>query len=270
MGLFVAGEGRRSTAARRRRAAAPHRAHACGVPVGVAGLLISFNTPLPNVAWKAFPSLLCGNASVAEAVRAHARLGVPASRGSAHEAGLPAGRAQRRPGARRRGRRGARRAPATSTSSASPARRRPGAAINETRRRAAREGLPRARRQERARRLRRRRPRPRRALGARLGFSNAGQRCAAASRIIVFDAVYDAFRERLVEARRARSSREPVISEASLERILGAVGVPRGAARRCSAAASASTGRGWFIAPTVLEGAAPDAEVSCDRAVRAR
>ena len=29
-------------------------------------------------------------------------------------------------------------------------------------------------------------------------FSNAGQRCAAASRIVVFDAVYDEFRERLV------------------------------------------------------------------------
>ena len=33
-------------------------------PVGVAALIISFNTPLPNVAWKAFPSLLCGNAAV--------------------------------------------------------------------------------------------------------------------------------------------------------------------------------------------------------------
>ena len=33
-------------------------------PVGVAGLLISFNTPLPNVAWKVFPAILCGNACV--------------------------------------------------------------------------------------------------------------------------------------------------------------------------------------------------------------
>ena len=31
-------------------------------------------------------------------------------------------------------------------------------------------------------------------------FSNAGQRCAAASRIVVFDAVYDEFRERLARA----------------------------------------------------------------------
>ena len=31
-------------------------------------------------------------------------------------------------------------------------------------------------------------------------FSNAGQRCAAGSRIIVFDAVYDRFKAMLVEA----------------------------------------------------------------------
>ena len=31
-------------------------------------------------------------------------------------------------------------------------------------------------------------------------FSNAGQRCAAGSRIIVFDAVYDRFKSMVVEA----------------------------------------------------------------------
>ena len=36
-------------------------------------------------------------------------------------------------------------------------------------------------------------------------FSNAGQRCAAASRIVVFDAVYDDFRERLLRAAAADS-----------------------------------------------------------------
>jgi aldehyde dehydrogenase (NAD+) len=33
-------------------------------PVGVAGLVISFNTPLPNVAWKVFPAIFCGNGAV--------------------------------------------------------------------------------------------------------------------------------------------------------------------------------------------------------------
>ena len=35
-------------------------------------------------------------------------------------------------------------------------------------------------------------------MGARVGVLERGQRCAAASRIVVFDGVYDEFRERLV------------------------------------------------------------------------
>jgi len=64
MGFFVAGEGRRSYG-RTTTASMPHRTVlTLRRPVGVAALLISFNTPLPNVAWKAFPAILCGNASV--------------------------------------------------------------------------------------------------------------------------------------------------------------------------------------------------------------
>ena len=93
-------------------------------------------------------------------------------------------------------------------------------------------------------------------------FSNAGQRCAAASRVVVFDSVYEAFSEKLVEGARSLEP-EPVISEASLERILGAV------RRAAEAGATVLCGGerldrpGWFLAPTVLEGAAADAEVSC-------
>src|SRR4029079_8844170 len=54
-------------------------------------------------------------------------------------------------------------------------------------------------------------------------FSNAGQRCAAASRIVVFDAVYDDFREQLARATRALGDVGPVISEAAMDRILAAV-----------------------------------------------
>ena len=64
MGFFVAGEGRRSYG-RTTTASMPHRTVlTLRRPVGVAALLISFNTPLPNVAWKAFPSIFCGNGSV--------------------------------------------------------------------------------------------------------------------------------------------------------------------------------------------------------------
>lgn len=34
------------------------------VPFGVAALLVSYNTPLPNYAWKTFPALLAGNAVI--------------------------------------------------------------------------------------------------------------------------------------------------------------------------------------------------------------
>ncbi len=93
-------------------------------------------------------------------------------------------------------------------------------------------------------------------------FSNAGQRCASASRLVVFDAVYDAFRELLVGEASALPA-EPVISEASLDRILGAV------ARAASAGASVLCGGerldrpGWYLSPTVIEGAAPDSDISC-------
>ena len=53
-------------------------------------------------------------------------------------------------------------------------------------------------------------------------FSNAGQRCASASRIVVFDAVYEAFRERLVEVTRELEP-EPVITETTREAIVTAV-----------------------------------------------
>ncbi|PLX15506.1 MAG: aldehyde dehydrogenase [Candidatus Muiribacterium halophilum] len=36
-------------------------------PLGVAGLIIASNTPIANVAWKVFPALICGNAVVLKA-----------------------------------------------------------------------------------------------------------------------------------------------------------------------------------------------------------
>ena len=127
MGLFVAGEGRRSYG-RTTTASMPHRTVlTLRRPVGVAALLISFNTPLPNVAWKAFPSIFCGNGSDPEAVRAHAALGALA-RPALPRSGAAAGRAERRSraSARRRACRSSR--TRASISSASPARRATGRA----------------------------------------------------------------------------------------------------------------------------------------------
>jgi aldehyde dehydrogenase (NAD+) len=104
-------------------------------------------------------------------------------------------------------------------------------------------------------------------------FSNTGQRCAAGSRIIVFDAIYNRFRDMLV----ARTRRlkvgpgndddfGPVINAGQLDAVLAAV------KRARQAGASVLTGghrlndsgreAGYYLAPTIIENAAPDAEIS--------
>ena len=61
-------------------------------------------------------------------------------------------------------------------------------------------------------------------------FSNAGQRCAAGSRIIVFDTVYDAFRDKLVAAAKTLKVGPndgddfgPVINERQITTMLAAI-----------------------------------------------
>ncbi len=248
MGLFVAGEGRRfygrtTTATMEHRTVMSVRS-----PIGVAGLLISFNTPLPNVAWKVFPAILCGNACVLKPSE-H----TPAS---AHyfatlccKVGLPDGVLNVVQGL------GPEAGAAlvehsdvdlvSFTGSAAT-----GRWVNETAaRRLAKVCLE---------------------LGGKnalvvcddadlagavkwalaSAFSNAGQRCAAASRIVVFDSVYDEFRQRFL-AEAAECDPGPVISEE--------------AARRLVAAGAKRLDRpGFWIAPTVLEGVMPDADISCE------
>ncbi|MDP2696306.1 MAG: aldehyde dehydrogenase family protein [bacterium] len=96
-------------------------------------------------------------------------------------------------------------------------------------------------------------------------FANAGQMCASASRIIVFDSIYDEFRDKLIQ--RAKSlgvgtSHDdfvpPIITEDNLHRILeafdGAIsrgGVILTGGQRVNLA-------GYFLEPTVFENVSPD------------
>ena len=64
MGFFVAGEGRRFYGKTTTSAVPNKTASILRQPLGVAGLIIAANTPIANVAWKAFPALLCGNTAV--------------------------------------------------------------------------------------------------------------------------------------------------------------------------------------------------------------
>src|SRR5437762_9232140 len=67
MGFFVAGEGRRSYGQTTTCAVPNKSAMVMRQPLGVAGLIIAANTPIANVAWKAFPALLCGNTAIMKA-----------------------------------------------------------------------------------------------------------------------------------------------------------------------------------------------------------
>jgi aldehyde dehydrogenase (NAD+) len=256
MGLFVAGEGRRSYG-RTTTATMPHRTVlTVRQPLGVAALVMSFNTPLPNVAWKAFPAIFCGNAAVVKPSE-HTPWSALLFAELALEAGVPPGVLNVVQGLGDEAG-----APLVEhpdvdlvsfTGSAAT-----GRWINER-------------------------------AGARLAkvclelggknalvvcddadlenairwilasaFSNAGQRCASASRIVVFDGVYDELRERLSSAT-SELPAEPVISDESRERIHTAV-VASGAT--VLAGGVFPEGPGFHYPPTVLEGAAPDAEIS--------
>jgi alpha-ketoglutaric semialdehyde dehydrogenase len=257
MGLFVAGEGRRSYG-RTMPASMPHRTVlTIRRPVGVAALLTSFNTPLPNLAWKAFPSIFCGNGSVlkpSEHVPASAHLFARI----AHDVGLPPGVLNVLQG------KGDEAGAALVAESCDLVSFTGSVATG----RVVQQGAGLAK------------------LCLELGgknalvvcddadldaavrwtvasaFSNAGQRCAAASRVVVFDSVYAEFRERLVTATRGLAP-ELVVSAESRDRVLAAVAVAVADGATVVVGGGAGPGPGYEIAPTILEGVAPAAEISC-------
>ncbi len=100
-------------------------------------------------------------------------------------------------------------------------------------------------------------------------FSLAGQRCAAASRIIVLASVYEEFKNRLV--RRVRGLKlgtedaddlGPLVNERQLERCLKAVSgaVAEGGKLLCGGARL--EGSGYFMEPTLIEGVSPAAAIA--------
>jgi aldehyde dehydrogenase (NAD+) len=259
MGLFVAGEGRRSYG-RTTTASTPHRTVlTLRQPLGVAALITSFNTPLPNIAWKAFPAIFCGNAAVAKPSE-HTPVSASYFAELALEAGVPPGVLNIVHGL------GTEAGAAlvdhpdvdlvSFTGSAAS-----GRTINEAAaRRLAKTCLE---------------------LGGKnalvvcddadldravewvlaSAFSNAGQRCASASRIVAFEGIYDALRARLVAAVAAVDS-QPVINRESMERILEAVARASEAGATVLAGGARLERPGWHVAPTLVEDVAADAEIS--------
>jgi aldehyde dehydrogenase (NAD+) len=239
--------------------------------LGVAGLITAANTPIANVAWKVFPALVCGNTAVLKAAEDAPATALLFGQ-IAHSAGLPPGVLNIVQGLG--GEVGAclvndPRIPVISFTGSSAV----GRSIAEAAgRRMARVSLELGGKNpfvvcddadlENAARW---------ALLS--AFSNAGQRCASGSRIIVFDAIYDKFRDMLVERTKKLSigptdddDLGPVINERQLKNMLVAINeagergarVLVGGKRLCGDV----LGGGFYMAPTLIENVDPDDDIS--------
>ena len=271
MGFFVAGEGRRFYGQTTTSAVPNKSAMVVRQPLGVAGLIIAANTPIANVAWKAFPALLCGNAAVLKAAE-DTPLSAWAFGLLAREAGVPDGVYATIHG--------------LGPEAGAPLVEHPDVAvvsftgscevgrwIAETAgRRLAKICLE----------LGGKNPLIvcddadlKNAVTWAIGsaFSNAGQRCAAGSRLIVFDGVYEKFRSQLVEAagrlKVGASDADdygPVINQEQMVNMLAAVDRAKAAGATVLTGGhrltGAAYGDGYFVAPTVLEHVGPNDEIS--------
>ena len=270
-GEFMAGEGRRLYG-RTTTSAVPNKwAMTVREPLGVAGLIIAANTPIANIAWKVFPALVCGNTAVLKAAE-----DAPATAWFfgklAHAAGLAPGVLNIVQGFGPEAG-----APLVSDPRVAVVSFTGSTAVGREIARTAGSRLARV-----SLELGGKNPLvvcddadldPAATWVLRSAFSNAGQRCAAGSRIIVFDAVYDRFRDMLVDRTRRLKVGPgngddvgPVINAGQLDAVLAAV------QRARQAGASVLTGghrlddpahaSGFYMAPTIIEHAAPEAEIS--------
>jgi len=265
-GLFMAGEGMRLYG-RTTTSSTPNRqAMTVRAPLGVAGLIAAGNTPIANVAWKVFPALICGNAAVLKAAE-----DTPATAWLfgeiAGEAGLPRGILNIVQGLGEEAGRPLVADPRVAVVSFTGS-----TAVGREISRVAGERLAKVSLE----------------LGGKnplvvcddadldgavhwsilSAFSNAGQRCAAASRIIVFDSVYESFKAKLL----ARSAQlklgpaadddfGPVINERQLQRMLSALDAARAKGAQILTGGFRLTdtahANGWYMAPTIVENVGP-------------
>jgi alpha-ketoglutaric semialdehyde dehydrogenase len=271
MGFFVAGEGRRFYGTTTTSAVANKSAMIVRQPLGVAGLIIAANTPIANVAWKAFPALLCGNAAIMKASE-DTPLSAWAFGVLARAAGVPDGVYNTVHG--------------FGEEAGAPLVEHPDVAVisftgscevgrwiaETTGRRLAKTCLE---------------------LGGKnplivcddadlqnavtwtigSAFSNAGQRCAAGSRIVVFGAVYDKFKAMLLEATAKlkigtadTDDFGPVINEEQMANMLASVDRAKAAGAAVIAGGTRLTDPvhrdGYFVSPTIIEHVGPNDEIT--------
>lgn len=271
LGLFFAGEGQRLYGRTTTSGIVNKSAMTVREPIGVAGLIIAANTPIANVAWKVFPALICGNATVLKAAE-DAPVTAWIFGKIAHDAGLPPGVLNVIQGFGDEAG-----APLVANPDVDIISFTGSTAVGKeiaavAGRRLARVSLE---------------------LGGKnplvvcddadlenaakwvllSAFSNAGQRCASGSRIIIFDAIYEKFRNMLVEQTEKlkigptdEDDFGPVINEKQLNNMLEAINNSK------QNGAQILTGgerlqdpdhaKGFYLAPTLIENVDPHDEIS--------
>ena len=271
LGRFFAGEGQRLYGRTTTSGAPDKYAMTVRQPCGVAGLIIAANTPIANSAWKVFPALICGNAAVLKAAEDTPGTSWLFAK-IAQEAGLPAGVLNVLQGYGTECGVAIVEHPEVDVISFTGSTR-VGKWIGETCGKMLKK------------------------VSLELGgknplivcddadldeavkwvclsaFSNAGQRCAAGSRIIVFDEVYDAFRDKLITSVNALKIGPtdgddfgPVINERQLKMMLDAIDKATGEGARILTGGvrlmDPAHEKGWYLAPTVIENASPQSDIS--------
>jgi len=269
---FFAGEGMRLYSRSLTSGMPGKYTHTVRQPRGIAGLIVPANTPIANIAWKTFPALICGNTVVLKAAEDSPRIAILFAQ-LTKAAGLPDGVFNVIQG---RGK------PAGSalvtdervnvisfTGSTNV-----GRWIAEVGgKRLARVSLE---------------------LGGKnplvvcddadidqavhwaslSAFSNAGQRCASGSRLIVFKSIYEEFRDKLVAKAQSlklgvgsNSDLGPVINQHQHQAILDAIERAKkdGGKVLCGGIVPTENNlkNGYYIQPTVIEGLDQNAELSC-------
>lgn len=271
-GEYWAGEGMRLYGRSLTSGTPGKSSHTIRQPRGVAGLIIPANTPIANIAWKSFPALICGNTVVIKAAEDAPRIanlfakitkmaGLPDGvfnviQGRGHFAGAALVEDPRVSVISFTG--------STTT----------GRWIAEVGgRRLARVSLE---------------------LGGKnpfvvcddadleqavywaclSAFSNAGQRCAAGSRILVFKSVYESFRDQLTAKTKSLKlgvspgcDLGPVVNKRQQQNILAAIETSKAEGGRvlCGGAAPSDPDlvNGYYVQPTVIDGLTSTAELVC-------
>ncbi len=271
LGLFYAGEGQRLYGKTTTSGTEHKFASTIRQPVGVAGLIVAANTPIANVAWKMFPALICGNGVVMKAAEDTPVTAWIVAK-LAYEAGLPKGVFNVVQGLGKEAG-----APLVEDNRVGVISFTGSTAVGK----------------EIAVKAGNRLAKVSLELGGKNGlvvcddadldnavkwvmsssFSNAGQRCASSSRIIVFDSVYEEFRRRLLaatsELKVGNSDGDylgPVINEKQLNNMIAAIekAEEEGAEVLCGGKRLTDNNhsKGFYMAPTIVEKVEADSDFS--------